>query len=169
VVRWINEHTAVGRTIGSAIPPGFDAYATVVLPESTYEYAAQDRSLVETLSQHSTSPDWWLGSLETGGDMLPGSETARVKVYRGWQYLLLKGGPEEALTWRTPDKSNGRTLPDLIFPKDQTWLVSTLWDDDWRCVGGSTALVDALRTRVRVEARTVAFNEDMTPPGHTMY
>ena len=27
-------------------------------------------------------------------------------------------------------------LPDLMFPADRSWLVSTLWDDDRTCVGG---------------------------------
>jgi hypothetical protein len=32
-------------------------------------------------------------------------------------------------------------LPNLMFPADRSWLVSTLWDDDWTCVGGPAELV----------------------------
>jgi hypothetical protein len=33
-------------------------------------------------------------------------------------------------------------LPNLMFPEDRSWLVSTLWDDDWTCVGGPAELID---------------------------
>ncbi len=92
-----------------------------------------------------------------------------MRVYRGWLYALLQAGPEEALAWRTEGASYSRTLPDLIFPKDQSWLVSTLWDDSWRCVGGTNELVEALCAEPTIAARAVTFEEDMTPPGRTMY
>ena len=58
---------------------------------------------------------------------------------------------------------------ELLFPADRSWLVSTLWDDDWT-IGGPRALVDAfvnhrdLPDRAR-EAKSLL--EDATPPGHT--
>jgi hypothetical protein len=61
-------------------------------------------------------------------------------------------------------------LPDLMFLADRSWLFSTLWDDDWTCIGGTRELIDAflnhpaLRYRVR-EVKSVV--EDATPPGHT--
>jgi hypothetical protein len=60
----------------------------------------------------------------------------------------------------------------LMFPADRSWLFSSLWDDDWTCIGGSRALVDVflahpdLRDRVREVDPSV---EDATPPGHTAY
>ena len=30
-----------------------------------------------------------------------------------------------------------------MFPKDRSWLVSTLWDDDWTSIGGSDQLVNS--------------------------
>ena len=36
-----------------------------------------------------------------------------------------------------------------MFATDRSWLVSTMWDDDWTCVGGSRELVDSfLATRI---------------------
>jgi hypothetical protein len=35
-------------------------------------------------------------------------------------------------------------LPNLMFPADRSWLISTLWDDDWSCVGGPVGLVNGL-------------------------
>jgi hypothetical protein len=44
-----------------------------------------------------------------------------------------------------------------------------LWDDDWICIGGPTALIAAMladRDLAR-RARRVAIDENATPPGHT--
>jgi hypothetical protein len=63
-------------------------------------------------------------------------------------------------------------LPDLMFPADRSWLFSTLWDDDWTCIGGSRGLVDALLALpdLRHRAREVDPSmEDATPPGHTAF
>ena len=91
-------------------------------------------------------------------------------MYVGWPYVLLEGDPEQALTARrnrdvTPWHS---ALPELIFPRDRSWLVSTMWDDDWRCVGGPAAMVDALLLRPNVlQVRAVTLDEDATPPDNT--
>jgi len=87
-------------------------------------------------------------------------------VYVGWPYVMLKGGPGHALNARrnidvTPWHS---ALPELVFPSDRSWLVSTLWDDDWRCVGGPAALVGALLLHPNLRVRTVGLDEDATPP-----
>jgi hypothetical protein len=62
-------------------------------------------------------------------------------------------------------RSGGGTLPNLMFPADRSWLVSTLWDDDWMCVGGPADLVAAFVPHPRLEARQVGLGEDVTPPG----
>jgi hypothetical protein len=82
----------------------------------------------------------------------------------------VKAGPEQAATWRTeqPVPFWAGRLPNLIFPADRSWLVSTLWDDDWTCVGGSVALVESLldHPELRSRARRVRPGERATPPGH---
>jgi hypothetical protein len=58
-----------------------------------------------------------------------------------------------------------------MFPKDRSWLASTLWDDDWMCLGGPQPLIDELLASPEVghRARQIrAMNENITPPGHTM-
>lgn len=61
-------------------------------------------------------------------------------------------------------------LPELMFPADHAWLFSTLWDDDWSCIGGSEALIESLIHDPELGPRTrpVALGEDATPPGHSM-
>jgi hypothetical protein len=61
-------------------------------------------------------------------------------------------------------------LPDLMFPTDRSWLLSTLGNDHRTCIRRSKELVDAflghpdLRHRVRQVDPSV---EDATPQGHT--
>jgi hypothetical protein len=62
-------------------------------------------------------------------------------------------------SWRAPG-------PDLVFPADRSWLLSRLWDDDWRCLGGPTALIDRFLDESQLLARRVGLTEDATPPGH---
>jgi hypothetical protein len=77
-----------------------------------------------------------------------------VTLYSNWEYVLIEAGPAQAGIWRHDDHCKG-VLPDLISPADRSWLVSTLWDDHWTCIGGPRALVDAflahpdLRRRAR--------------------
>jgi hypothetical protein len=43
-----------------------------------------------------------------------------------------------------------------MFPADRSWLVSTLWDDDWTCIGGAAELVDKLLRHPDLQARAVS-------------
>jgi hypothetical protein len=68
-----------------------------------------------------------------------------LAVVRFEPFHELAAGPEQAATWRPAPggQSNWKSteLPDLMFPEDHAWLVSTLWDDDWSSVGGFEALI----------------------------
>jgi hypothetical protein len=184
-IAWIEEGTETGLTIMSAIPPVFEAYATLELPgtgnhapgSSLEEWEQLDREwepheagVLSVLSEHSGPQPWWLGYLETGASGLIFDGARRVRFYADWPYVLIEAGPEQAGAWRK-DCWEG-VLPDLMFPADRSWLFSTLWDDDWTCIGGSRPLVDAflahpdLRGRVREVDPSV---EDATPPGHTAF
>ena len=57
-------------------------------------------------------------------------------------------------------------MTNLMFPADHTWLVSTLWDDDWTCFGGPAGLVDGFLHHPGRQARPVALGQDAAPPGH---
>jgi hypothetical protein len=91
-----------------------------------------------------------------------------VNLYAGWHYVLVQAGPEQAATWRRRDLGSfwKGVLPDLIFPADRSWLISTLWDDDWRCLGGGARLVGRFLRHPGLQARPVGLGEDATPPGH---
>ena len=169
VVDWITRSTRRDRTVAAAVPPTYARYATVVVPDGDDAKTLADAALVEVLAAHTPPQPWELGYLDTGVADVVAAGATRVAVYVGWPYVLLEGGPERALTARrnrdaTPWHS---ALPELLFPRDGSWLVSTLWDDDWRCVGGPSALVDALLSRSGVlEVREVGLDEPVTPPGH---
>ena len=82
--------------------------------------------------------------------------------------MLVEAGPDQAAAWRP---IHGRAfgtgdLPNLIFPADHSWLVSTLWDDDWTCLGGPAGLVGRFLRHPDLRARPVALAQDATPPGH---
>lgn len=168
VVDWITRSTRPGRTVTSAVPPGFARYATVVVPDGDAAKTRADAALVEVLRAHTADQPWWLGYLDTGVADLVDPTAPRVSLYVGWPYVLLQGGPQRALTARRHRDSTPwhSALPELLFPADRSWLVSTMWDDDWRCLGGPAGLVEALLVRPELEARSVRPDEDATPPGH---
>jgi hypothetical protein len=167
-VAWIASGTSVGRTISAAIPPVFDAYATVVLPDSDEERKKHDRAVSALLSEHSAGQPWWLGYLDTGADDIVFPGAPMVTLYSGWHYVLVEAGPEQAASWRRNDRGSfwRGVLPNLMFPADRSWLVSTLWDDDWSCIGGSAGLVGRFLRHPDLQARPVALGQDAAPPGH---
>ena len=59
-------------------------------------------------------------------------------------------------------------LPELIFPADRSWLISTMWDDGWSSIGGSEQLVDRFLNDPTLgpRARRVALGQESTPRGH---
>jgi hypothetical protein len=164
-VAWIAENTPTGPTITSAIPPIFEAYATVVIPEDYEERDEHDRTLLRLLSECSAGQSWWLGYLDTGSDDVVFYDVPMVTLYAGWHYVIVEAGPDQAASWGDRSSWKG-PFPDLLFPADHSWLVSTLWDDDWRCVGGSADLIGQLERDARLETRRVNVADDATPPGH---
>lgn len=167
-VAWIANGTSVDRTITAAIPPVFEAYATVMQP---YRGEAQDqhnRAVLALLTEHTRGQPWWLGYLDTGADDIVFPDAPTVTLYSGWHYVLVEAGPEQAATWRRTGIGSfwKGPLPNLMFPADHSWLVSTLWDDDWTCIGASAQLVDEFLRHPGLQTHSVALGEDATPPGH---
>jgi hypothetical protein len=167
-VEWIVAGTSAGLTITAAIPPVFEAYATVVLPDPGERRDNHDSAVLSVLSGQSVGQSWWLGYLDTGVDDIVFADAPKVTLYAGWPYVLVEAGPKQAASWR---EGEGwpfwkGTLPDLMFPADRSWLVSTLWDDDWMCIGGSAELVDRFLGHPGLRARPTALEQDATPPGH---
>lgn len=167
-VAWITANTRPGQTIATAIPPCFAAYATVTVPGSEEDKRVSDEALLASLRAQEPQQPWWLGYLETGVADLIFPNAPRVQLYSAWSYVLVKAGPDQAAIWRTNDDATPwhSALPELMFPLDHSWLVSTLWDDDWRCIGGATSLVQEILQHPRLNAHAVALDEDATPPGH---
>lgn len=165
-VSWIAANTRPGTTIATAIPPVFDAYATVTVPAEDADKRASDEALLGLLRGQGPPQPWWLGYLETGVSVVVYPNAPRVLLYADWPYVLVKAGPDQAATWRTNDDATPwhSALPELMFPPDHSWLVSTLWDDDWRCIGGPTALVEAIVRHPMLDAHAVAPDDDVTPP-----
>lgn len=187
-VDWITSQTATGLTITSGIPPVFAAYATIVFPapgdwldppEQETDWgryvhdwertapARHERALLGVLREESRETRWWLGYLDTGASNTVFPDAPMVTVYHSsWRYVLVAAGPEQAARWR--DREWKLAIPDLMFPADRSWLLSTLWDDGWTCVGGSEALVSRLLNHPLLGPRTRrrSVEEDATPPGH---
>lgn len=196
-VAWITDSTPGGMEITSAIPPIYDDYATIVIPEHPGAVARQVDLVLGHLRACSPRQSWWLGYLDTGADGDPFPGAPRTRLYAGWSYALVLAGPDEAAAWRRGRAVGAGTSvsnwvkgsspppehavdpsevlgwrdpgPDLVFPTDRSWLLSWLWDDEWRCLGGSRELVDALLEEPELEVRRVRLGEDATPPGHTAF
>jgi hypothetical protein len=187
-VRWI-DGTARGKSVADAVPPIFEAYATLEQPLTggrlTEWEAAQDRqtvvlnawqrqeaALLGILVQRTEPQPWWLGFLETGASDVVFTDAPRVEMYAHWGYVLVEAGPDQAAEWRADGWS--ASLPDVMFPADRSWLVTTLWDDDWTCIGGPRALVDdvlshpALTERAREVDPSMSMDE-ACPPGHKYF
>jgi hypothetical protein len=151
-VAWINAGITPGTSIAASIPPLFAAYATLVFPLGIDMTPDQRRPhedrfddlLLEVLSANTAPQPWWLGFLETGASDVVLHDTSRVHVYSRWPYVLVQAGPHEARNWRSDEGRWFTALPELMFPADRSWLVSSLWDDAWAGVGGSGGLISAL-------------------------
>jgi hypothetical protein len=170
-IAWITSGTTRSRTINAAIPAVFEAYATLVLPDTISEQEPQDRALLALLTAESGSQPWWLGYLDTGTDDVVFADAPKVSLYADWSYVLVEAGPKEAGRWRQGGEWSlwPGPLPNLMFPADHSWLASLLWDDDWRCIGGPASLIEAVLGHPDFEARQVVLGADATPPGHQSY
>jgi hypothetical protein len=151
----------------------FTDYATLAFPldlDAPPEHTrpAEDRfddALLHVLAAHTKDQPWWLGFLDTGGSDVVFDDAPRVLVY-SWAYVLVQAGPHEARIWRSDRGRWFTALPELMFPADHSWLLSSLWDDAWAGVGGSTALISALLTDPELRAaaeRTDPSVPDMWP------
>jgi hypothetical protein len=165
---WINDGISVGATITSAVPPIFESYCTLELPQTNEdaELARHEQAVIELLTRHTSKQPWWLGYLDTGASDVVFPYTPRTTIYSGYGYVLVEAGPQQAAGWRQ-DKFSWR-LPELMFPADRSWLVSTMWDDSWSSIGGSKQLIDGFLSDplLRPRARQLALGQDPTPPGH---
>jgi hypothetical protein len=165
---WINDGISAGPTITVAIPPVFDSYCALELPDSNdgSESVRHERAVIELLTQQTPEQPWCLGYLDTGASDVVFPYGPRTTVYYGYGYVLVEAGPQQAARWRQDGFS--WALPELMFPADRSWLVSTMWDDSWSSIGGSTRLIDRFLSDATLgpRARRVILAQNPTPPGH---
>jgi hypothetical protein len=167
---WIQQGLTPGTAITNAIPPEFEAYATIALCEGEPGDrlpTAPDSAVFDVLEAHTDPQPWWLGYLETGASDVVFAEALRVKLYWDWAYVMVCAGPEQAASW-SRDQMWNWSLPALMFPKNRAWLVSLLWDDDWVSVGGSAELITGLQQHpklARSTHRCSLSDPDAAPPG----
>jgi len=140
---WVDEGTSAGPTITSAIPPIYEAYCTLELPENyTPELDRHEQAVIELLAEQTPDQPWWLGYLDTGASDIVFPYAPRTIMYYGYGYVLVEAGPQQAASWR--EEPFNWTLPELMFPTDRSWLVSTMWDDAWSSIGGSQRLIERI-------------------------
>jgi hypothetical protein len=140
---WIDEGTTAGPTITFAIPPIYESYCTLELPPNyTAELARHEQAVIELLAEQTPDQPWWLGYLDTGASDIVFPYAPRTTMYLGYGYVLVEAGPQQAASWR--EEPFNWTLPELMFPTDRSWLVSTMWDDAWSSIGGSHQLIDRI-------------------------
>lgn len=165
---WIDEATTEGISVTVAIPPIFEAYATLYTPEDPHVTTMiHEHAVVKDLVDYTSDQPWWLGYLDTGAHDVVFPGAPMVSLYFDWHYLIVEAGPDQALTWRTGHmRAEDGSLPDLFFPADRSWLVSALWDDTWTCIGGPASLIETVQRNPLVKARRVQPDEDAKPPGH---
>jgi hypothetical protein len=154
-VGWIADGTEPGDRITAAIPPVFAGYATLAeaasgpsAPRDLDLERRRDLAFLDVLRRHGGGRPWWLGYLDTGVSDLVFADAPKVTLHYGWRYVFVLAGPDQAATWRPAPggEPNWKSteLPEIMFPDDRAWLVSSLWDDDWACIGGPAALIGDL-------------------------
>ena len=92
-IAWIREGTTVGLTITSAIPPIFEAYATIVVPGDRDDRNRHDRALLAILSEQPPAQPWWLGYLDTGADDVVFHDVAESDPLHGLAVRVRRSRP----------------------------------------------------------------------------
>lgn len=165
-VAWINDGTSPGTAITAAIPPTFASYCTLERPESRKSDLPHQQAVIQLLTEHTDDQPWWLGYRGREASEVVFPYAPRTTVYAGHEYVLVQAGPRQAAGWRE-SRFDG-FLPDLMFPADHSWLLSTMWSDDWTSIGGSEHLVSSFlrHTELGPRARRVSSDQAATPPDH---
>ncbi len=164
-VSWIRTGTNAGRSIASAIPLIYEAYATIAIDPERATRTQELKAVYGLLASMSQTQEWWLGFLETGADDVVFPGETPVQLYADWPYRVVLATYAETTIWRTDPSSWKGPGPDLVFPDDRSWLLSWMWDDDWFCFGGSTHLVEGLIGLLPSAVRRVSADEDISPAG----
>ena len=145
-VDWINERTETGLSDRGCDPA---AVCRLRDPDNPAEQGdlprdlslgrRQDLAFIDLLRRHSGDRRRWVGYLDTGASDIVFWDAPKGTLYRGWRYMFVLGGPDQAATWRPAPggQPNWKSieLREVISPDDRSWLVAFLRDDDWACLG----------------------------------
>ncbi|MFD1825565.1 hypothetical protein [Mumia zhuanghuii] len=178
---WLVSSGAHWFDLASYGPPGFASYVRLVGRGRTAQGAEggdlddEDvrAALVEVLALHTTSAAeayfclWEGGGLEGSGaqgfpDAFPPAVTRMPRVTLGMFgercYLMFGGALGEIGQWGDDPGHGGIGGPHLFWPADHAWCVASDVDGDgserdirWVGVGGTSALIEALRADGRFE------------------
>jgi hypothetical protein len=122
-------------------------------------------ALVETLAIHTATPDSCSVGVWEGRAWLRNEpvETARLELPER-SHLVFEGPLVAVLDmgWNAPGGHFVHEAPNVMWPSDRAWFVSTDVDLDSTYVGGSAALVDALRSDRRIEVWPAAPSDSIT-------
>lgn len=107
-IAWIRDNVQICRAITSAIPPVFEAYATLELPgtgEHDQESWLEDRgrheaAVLAVLIKHIPMQVWWLGYLNTGASDVIFYDVPKVSLFPTHDYVMIEAGPTQAAGWR---------------------------------------------------------------------
>jgi hypothetical protein len=139
-VAWIRDGTSVSRTIRSAIPDGYDVDGLVDLVED----GGRTESRLLTALGIAADEELVAGWIDRDGLMTEAGD--EHLLYATWRYRIRIVRTAELEGRLHPDVHDD--FPDLLFPRDRAWLVSTLWDDTWRSIGASEATAREIERRL---------------------
>lgn len=127
------------------------------------------QSLIDALSQHTTTPDrCWFAVWEGFGGLDRGDVDARVDLPQ--RRYLLAAGPIDAVMdpVRTIVDFDWGLSANLWWPEDRAWVVATEIDFAWTYVGGTRAAIDAVLADDRLETLEALLTDDPTYTGDSV-
>lgn len=150
--------------VGRYGPPGFDAYARIAFTEEPME--DEDpvlRLALETLANHTATPDVAYAAVWEGWGAEPNPEAPRVSM-PGREMLLFTGPVEilrdaPSLAWY--GVASGFHEPDVVWPEDQSWCLTCDVDEEIEfSVGCSAEAFQDLFRALPGAVRRVAYGQE---------
>ena len=91
----------------------------------------------------------------------------KINLYDARHYLLFRGPASNVGQWGANpiDVNTPRALApaSMTWPRDRTWFIAADVDQEWMCVGGSTALAEALLATFGTNAEPATFGQVVPP------
>lgn len=171
---WLSERlenpwSGDGVRVSAIVPAGFDGYVRVehTLPDDARTDVPEGslprlvaETLVRILAAHTSTPAQCWMAVWNGWGGMPAAPA--VVHHPGRDYVLLSAAVPMASRplWLIDGEAWHYQSPSLWWPEDRAWVVATEVDFAWTYVGGSEAVVDALRRDTRLTTRQAVLEED---------